>query len=292
MATSKSRTLKSRFVVPMFQWGQVAIGSPLGWSAFGVKPIWGQTLLFVIMRDKLYGNEGFEGVSMARPLRIEFEGAIYHVTARGNARQTIVKADDDRQRLRDGLDETVLRYGWELLSFVFMNNHLHLFFRTPQPNLSAGMQYFLSGYANWFSRRHQRPGHLFQGRFKAKLVENESYFWQVSRYIHLNPFRTRPPLATRLRDWPWSSYPGFARQRDRVEWVAYDLLLSAWRGQAGGTDPGASYRRFVEAGIKQPPPDPFRDAVGGWILGGVGSEKDIHPERETQKCETYTLRHT
>jgi len=204
---------------------------------------------------------------MARPLRIEFEGAIYHVTARGNARQAIVLEDADRARLRRRLAGTVPRYGWELLAFVFMGNHLHLLFRTPRPNLSAGMQYFLSGYANWFARRHERPGHLFQGRFKACLIEEESHFWEVSRYIHLNPLRTQTPLVTHPRDWPWSSYPGYARQRDRVEWVDYDGLLSAWQGEAGGTDPARAYRRFVEAGMKCPPEHPFRSAAFGWILG-------------------------
>ena len=87
---------------------------------------------------------------MARPLRIEFSGAIYHVMARGNGRQDIVRDDRDRQRLTDGLEATVQRYGWELLSYVLMTNHLHAFFRTPEPNLSRGMQYLLSGYANWF----------------------------------------------------------------------------------------------------------------------------------------------
>ena len=86
---------------------------------------------------------------MARPLRIEFSGAIYHVMARGNGRQDIVRDDHDRQRLSDGLEATVQRYGWELFSYVLMTNHLHAFFRTPEPNLSRGMQYWLSGHANW-----------------------------------------------------------------------------------------------------------------------------------------------
>ena len=105
---------------------------------------------------------------MARPLRVEFEGAIYHVMSRGNARQNIVEETDDWVRLRDRLAETVERFQWELLAFVLMTNHLHLFVQTPQPNLLRGMQHFLSSYANWFCRRHRRPGHLLQGRFKAE----------------------------------------------------------------------------------------------------------------------------
>src|SRR5436305_6252942 len=101
---------------------------------------------------------------MPRRLRIEFEGAIYHIMARGNARQKIVRDDVDRRRLVDGLEHTVLRWGWELLSYVIMGNHLHLLLKTPQPNLAVGMQGLLSGYAIWAGRRHHRQGHLFQGR--------------------------------------------------------------------------------------------------------------------------------
>jgi putative transposase len=204
---------------------------------------------------------------MARPLRIEFTGAIYHVMARGNARQQIARDHRDYERLRSGLAHTIERYGWELFSFVFMPNHLHLFFRTPKPNLSGGMQYYLSGYANWFSKRHQRPGHLFQGRFRGELIENESYFWNVSRYTHLNPVRGERPLVTHPRDWPWSSYPGYANRKQRLCWVAYDLLLAAWQGEMGGANAAPAYRRFVEKGLRERVENPFREAADGWLLG-------------------------
>jgi REP element-mobilizing transposase RayT len=204
---------------------------------------------------------------MARPLRIEFADTIYHVMSRGNARQRIVDDEGDCARLRDGVAQTVTRYGWELLAFVFMPNHIHLFLRTPEPNLSRGMQYLLSGYANWFSKRHQRPGHLFQGRFRAELVEDDSYFWTVSRYIHLNPVRGRRPLVTHPRDWAWSSYPGYASRSQRVDWVAYDVVYSAWQGEMGGRSAEMAYRNFVEQGIAQPPESPFRKALSGWLLG-------------------------
>ena len=158
---------------------------------------------------------------MARPLRIEFPGAIYHVMSRGNARQQIFQDQRDYQRLVDGLAQTVERCGWELLSFVLMPNHLHLFLRTPQPNLSCGMQYLLSGYANWYAKRHQRAGHLFQGRFKGELIEDESYFWTVSRYVHLNPVRGQRPPVEHPTDWSWSSYPGYAQS----EWTGWPMML-------------------------------------------------------------------
>src|ERR1700739_85802 len=104
---------------------------------------------------------------MPRRLRLEFEGAIYHVMNRGNARPDIVQDDDDRNRLLTDLERSVLRCDWELLAFVILSNHLHLLLKTPPPHLAKGMQAFLSGYAVWSAKRRRRPGHLFQGRYKA-----------------------------------------------------------------------------------------------------------------------------
>jgi putative transposase len=204
---------------------------------------------------------------MPRRLRIEYENAIYHVMVRGNARQDIVLDDDDRRRLLADLERVVERTGWLVLSFVVMNNHLHLLVRTPRPNLGKGMHMFLSGYAAWSARHRGRPGHLFQGRYKAEMIEDESYYWAVSRYIHLNPVRAG--LVVRPEDWEWSSYPGFARMTRRRPWVAYQTMLDAWQGEHGGQDPAGAYRRFINAGLAEPPPSPFREAFGGWALGSA-----------------------
>lgn len=204
---------------------------------------------------------------MARPLRIQYAGAIYHVMARGNGRQKIFREDRDYRRFLEGLEATVAKFRFEVFSVVCMPNHVHLFFRTLEPNLSRGMQYLLSGYANWFNTRHSRPGHLFQGRFKGELIEDERYFWNVSRYIHLNPVRGERPLVERPEHWPWSSYPGYRWKRRRVDWIAYDSVYGAWQGGRGGADPAAAYRRFVDAGISDPPKNPLAEAVNGWILG-------------------------
>ena len=201
---------------------------------------------------------------MSRRLRIEYEGAIYHVMARGNARQKIVRDESDRRRLVEGLEHTVVRSGWELLCYVIMGNHLHLLLQTPRPNLASGMQNLLSGYATWFGRRHRRPGHLFQGRYRAEMIEDESYYWTVSRYVHLNPVRAG--LVARPEQWEWSSYPGYRDRRRRQSWVAHDRLLAACQGEYGG-DPTAAYVGFVNAGLSSPPESPFREAFGGWILG-------------------------
>jgi hypothetical protein len=148
-----------------------------------------------------------------------------------------------------------------------MPNHIHLFFRTPLPNLSKGMQYLLSGYANWYAKRHRRPGHLFQGRFKGELIEDDGYFWNVSRYLHLNPTRGKRPLVEHPRDWPWSSYCGYARQANRLDWIGYDLVYQAWQGEMGGKHPQAAYRKFVESGLGHSPANPFDEAKEGWLLG-------------------------
>ena len=202
---------------------------------------------------------------MPRRLRIEYQDVIYHVMARGNARQDIVHDDDDRRRILADLERVVTKSGRMVLSFVLMSNHLHILIRTPRPNLARGMQSFLSGYAAWAARHRRRPGHLFQGRYKAEMIEDETHYWVVSRYIHLNPVRAG--LVAWPEDWPWSSYPGYARPDRRHPWVAYRALLDAWRGEHGGTDPAEAYRRFTEAGLVDPPPSPFREAFGGWALG-------------------------
>ena len=200
---------------------------------------------------------------MARPLRIQFAGALYHVMSRGNEKHPIVRDDIDRYKRLDWLRRTVEIYGWRLHAFALMTNHEHLFVETPEPNLSAGMQYLGGSYTGYFNWRHKRSGHLFQGRFKGHLVESEGYFREVSRYIHLNPVRAG--IAARPQDYPWSSYRGYVRARRALAWVSYDRVLAEF-----GRDPGdarRAYGRFVRAGMDDPPPSPFAKTIGGLILG-------------------------
>jgi hypothetical protein len=129
------------------------------------------------------------------------------------------------------------------------------------------MQGFLSAYANAWARRHRFCGHVFQGRYRTELVEDETYLWAVTRYVHLNPVRARivdHPVA-----WQWSSYPGYARERSRLEWVAHAEMLASWAGEFGGSgsEPAAAYRRYVTAGLSQPPESPWSEAYHGWLLG-------------------------
>jgi putative transposase len=202
---------------------------------------------------------------MARRLRIQYPGAIYHLMARGNGGQDIVCDDADRDRLVEYLGRAAIRCSWQVYAFAVMSNHLHVVLKTPLPNLARGMQSFLSAYANWWARRHRYSGHVFQGRYRTELVEDETYLWTVTRYVHLNPVRAR--LVEHPTRWNWSSYAGYARDRRRLEWVAYDPLLAAWAGEFGGSGAAAAYRRYVTAGLSQATESPWTDAHHGWILG-------------------------
>ncbi len=206
--------------------------------------------------------------------------------SRGNARQDIVDDDHDRQQFQELLAAQVARSGWEIVSYVLMSNHFHLLVRTPLPNLAAGMQRLLSAHARRMAARHQRPGHLFQGRYKAELIENDSYYWTVSRYIHLNPLRAQ--LVTWPEDWPWSSFPSYLDPSGRLSWVRCELLWQAWSGEFGGDETTATgdYRRFVNAGVERPPESPFASMKHGWILGSdsfVCSLKDKLPVEPTPR---------
>ncbi|MCU0913930.1 MAG: transposase [Planctomycetes bacterium] len=220
---------------------------------------------------------------MARPLRIEYAGALYHVMSRGNEQRPIVRDDVDRRRRLDWLRRTVETYGWRLHAFVLMDNHEHLFVETPEPNLSAGMQYLNGSYTSYFNRRMGRVGHLFQGRFKAHLVDEQGYFQAVSRYIHLNPVRAS--LVRCPGEYPWSSYPGYVRAAQAVPWATYERVLQDF----GPGDEAARRRRYgqyVEAVAEEPHVSPFATAVEGLIVGSedfVRRIKDLLGNRTRDK---------
>ena len=200
---------------------------------------------------------------MARPLRIQFPGALYHVMSRGNERKAIVRDDADREKRLDWLRRTVETYGWRLHAFVLLNNHEHLFVETPEANLSAGMQYLNGSYTSYFNRRHRRSGHLLQGRFKGHLIEEEGHFLEVSRYIHLNPVRAK--LVGSPEAYRWSSHPGYVRGSRVLSWVTYDRVLGEFGKDAVAAR--RAYGRFVRAGIEERLGSPFADAFAGLILG-------------------------
>lgn len=229
---------------------------------------------------------------MARPLRVEYEGAVYHVTSRGNAGLKMFLDDADRARFLEILGIVVDRFGWICHAYCLMDNHFHLLVETPAPNLSRGMKHLNGVYTQWFNRRRHRSGHVVQGRFKSILVEKESYLLELARYIVLNPVRAK--MVRRARDWPWSSYRATASQVDPPEFLSIDWLLSQF-----DDDPiraVRAYRQFVREGKGV---DVWGDLTGSMLLGSevfVESLKplltDVEGNRQIRRDERLALRPT
>ena len=154
---------------------------------------------------------------MARPLRIEFPGAIYHVTSRGDRRDAIFDDDTDRQTFLLVLARAVQRFDAQVLAYCLMGNHYHLVLHTRQANLSLLMRQLNGVYTQAFNRNHDKVGHVFQGRFKAILVDRDNYLLALCRYVDLNPVRAR--MVAKPADWPWSSYRVHAGSADAPEWL-------------------------------------------------------------------------
>ena len=191
---------------------------------------------------------------MARPIRIEYEGAVYHVTIRGNERKALFKHDRDRERFIQVLAGSVERYDVRLYLYCLMDNHAHFVLETPRANLSRFMQRFQTAYTVYYNRRHRRSGHLMQGRFGASIVDEDRYILKLSRYVHLNPVFVRAnrgkPEAERiaiLREYRWSSYRGYIGKAKGEDFVNYEPILSMMDGSRKRLK--STYRRFVEAGI-------------------------------------------
>jgi REP element-mobilizing transposase RayT len=181
---------------------------------------------------------------MSRPLRIEFSGALYHVMARGDARAAIFLTDQDRQAFIEVLRRACERFQWRLWAYCLMDNHYHLLVETLQPTLSRGMREVNGVYTQAFNRRHQRVGHVLQGRYKAILVDKHSYLLELSRYVVLNPVRAR--LCEAAGDWPWSSYlavMGKAAAPDALAVAETLALFAEDRGVAR-----RAFARFVADG--------------------------------------------
>ena len=164
---------------------------------------------------------------MARPWRIEFEGALYHVLSRGNEQKDIFRDNEDRESFLNCLGEMSARYETDIFAYVLMDNHYHILLRTNRANLSKGMQWLGATYTRRFNNRHLRAGHLFQGRFKNIIVQNDAYLMQLSCYIHRNPLRAG--IVKRLADFTWSSYPAYAYGKAHPKWLNLDVILSQFR---------------------------------------------------------------
>ena len=177
---------------------------------------------------------------MARQLRIEFKGALYHILSRGNAQQNIFLSDDDHKLFLNILEEISDRFDIDIFAYVLMNNHYHLLLRTNTPNLSKSMQWLGTAYTRRFNLSHSRSGHLFQGRFKSILVQNKAYLTQISCYIHRNPLRAG--VVNRLADYRLSSYRAYAYKAKHPDWLKKKIILSQFKGE----EPHKAYREKVQ----------------------------------------------
>jgi putative transposase len=203
---------------------------------------------------------------MARPLRLELAGALYHVTSRGDGREDIYLSDNDRLAWLDTLGQVCVRFNWVCHAYCLMSNHYHIVIETPDANLSKGMRQLNGVYTQRFNRVHERVGHVFQGRFKAVIVEKDSYLLELARYVVLNPVRAK--LVRQLEQWPWSSFRATCGLAARPAWLQTDFVLSQFgtqRARAIG-----KYVAFVHEGKGLPS---VWSALQGQIY--LGSEKFI-----------------
>lgn len=199
---------------------------------------------------------------MARPLRIEFPGAVYHVTSRGNARADIFTDDSDRQIFLSVLGQTVKRFNWLCHAYCLMGNHYHLLIETPEGNLSAGMRHLNGVYTQTFNRIHHQDGHLFKGRFKSVLVEKESHLLELCRYVVLNPVRA--VMVERPEQHPWSSYLPTLGKAFGPEFLCTEWVLANFSATVG--EARRRYRQFVKEGIGLQE-SPWEKLCGQVILG-------------------------
>jgi REP element-mobilizing transposase RayT len=228
---------------------------------------------------------------MARPLRIEYDGALYHVASRGNARKAIYRDDEDRRIFLETLLYVNKRYNWLCHAYCLMNNHYHLIIETPDGNLSKGMRQLNGVYTQQYNKRHDRVGHIFQGRYKAILIEKESYLLEVCRYVVLNPVRAKAVVSP--EEWRWSSYHGTSGMEKPHPCLMTDWVLGQFSTRKGLAE--KKYREFVAAGIGEV--TIWKKVKAGSILGGdefidtlMGYIKGQRDIREIPKSQRYINR--
>jgi len=185
---------------------------------------------------------------MARPLRIELVGGLYHVTSRGDRREDIFLCEGDRYVWLEIFGDVCKRFNWTCHAWCQMTNHYHVVVETAEGNLSQGMRQLNGVYTQKLNRSHRRVGHVFQGRYRAIMVEKDAYLLELMRYVVLNPVRAG--MVGEAADWPWSSYSSMIGISSRPDWLETDWVL----GQFGNTRGQAlmDYIDFVRAGVDQP----------------------------------------
>lgn len=217
---------------------------------------------------------------MARPLRLEYPGALWHVTNRGVEQRDIYLNDQDRLRFLRLLQKAIEDYRWQLFAYVLMSNHYHLFFRTPDTNLSLGMKDLDGDYASSFNVSHRRAGHLFQGRFKSHMVDSESYLLEVARYIVLNPVRAR--MVESPGQWKWSSYRATAGLVAVPSWLDPNPILDYFN-PSDRTVAMQDYREFVAAGVGQEA-SPWEHLIANAFLGAAAFLQKVEERIRGRQC--------
>ena len=206
---------------------------------------------------------------MARPLRIEYEGALYHVTARGNERKKIYFSKTDYEKFLYYVAQAKKKFGIKIYSYVLMSNHYHLVIETPEANLCKTMQYINGSYTTYLNIKRRRSGHLFQGRYKAIIVDRDNYLLELSRYVHMNPVRAK--IVEKPEEYVYSSYRTYiTRKRDSI--VSVQQVLEMISGEKGYAK--QKYKKFVEAAIGRDPDDTHKEVYGGIILGNTSFIKE------------------
>jgi len=214
-------------------------------------------------RHLLQRAEVSRSVILARPIRIEYPGAFYHVFSRGNQKQLIFFSDEDRCHFINCLRKACQKFGVVVHAYCLMPNHFHLLLETPLGNLSRVMHFLIANYTSYFNRKHDRHGHLFQGRFRSVLVDAAVYAKELSRYIHLNPVRSG--IVERPERFAWSSYGYYCGTADPEQWLETSVVLGLISRKPGVTM--RAYAEFVEDGIGKDPAALIRGSVKKGLLG-------------------------
>jgi REP element-mobilizing transposase RayT len=200
---------------------------------------------------------------MGRPLRVEYAGALYHITSRGNERKKIFVDDGDRKKFLEILEDYHDRYGILIHGYVLMDNHYHLILETPKGNLLKVMHGLNGRYTGYFNRKYGRAGHLFQGRYRGIIIDKDSYLIPLSRYVHLNPVRAR--VVERPEHYRWSSYRGYIGREKECGWIEYSWVLPQFGRYRNGAR--RKYKKYTEEALKSKVENPLERLHGQVILG-------------------------
>lgn len=225
---------------------------------------------------------------MSRPLRIEYPDAVYHVTARGNARNDIFHSDSDRKIFLKIFSDAVRRFNWLCHAYCLMDNHYHLLIETPDGNLSRGMRQLNGVYTQKYNWLHQKTGHIFQGRYKAILVDKDSYLLELCRYVVLNPVRAG--MTEKPEQWPWSSYRFTAGMKTPPDYLMTGWIWGLFHQEK--TEAQKLYRKFVRAeiGLKSP----WEELRSQIFLGEeafIDSHRDLLHDKQTVNEAPRTQRY-